>query len=226
MAFDFSTLPKIRTHANLGRLGDVWDAFTISQAAQELVCEQNVLLEQANAMQALYQSALNEGDLPDEVVFALNQSADDYVSLVQQYSGVMNAYYQATGVSPSGSCPPSGIGISGLSGFGRVNGLGQWQLLIPLAVSALTALGRYVIWDKVFQIIGSIASAFKADSDVKKTNAELAVNYYKDVKIAREHGLPDPPAPPNLNSSSSSQTNIIILAGIAVLGLFVFMRGR
>ena len=223
LAFDFSTLPKIPTHAQLGQLG-FWDQFVIDQANQELVCAQVVLLDQANAMQALYQSALSEGTLPDDVVWALSESADDYKSLVQQLSGVMNAYYQATGVSPSGACPPSAIGVSGLSGLGRY-GLGQWQLLIPLAAAALTALGRFFIWDSIIKIVGNIATAFKSDSDVKKTKAELAVEYYKDVKIARSQGLPDPPSPPDLGGSTS-QTNIIILAGIAVLGLFIVMRNR
>lgn len=216
LAFDFSTLPKIPTHAQLGSFGDIWDAFTISQANQELVCEHNLLINQANDLNQVYQDALNSGETPDSVLYALSQSINDYVGLVQDHTGIMNAYYQATGVQPSGDCP---MNLSGL----RSNGLGQWQIALPAIWAFIQNFGRQVVWVYIIKILGDVATSFKSNADAKQTDAKATLECYYAFRDAVSKGLP-PPDCTGLKPSGGISTTTILLGGIGLLAIMMLAK--
>jgi hypothetical protein len=206
MAFDFATLPKIRTHANLGFLGD-----TNQDAVALLEDAHSVVISMATAASDLYNDAVANG-APQEVIDALQSSYNDARQLVTDHVAIMNAFYASTGVS----------GLSGLS-KGRLGSLGQWQALALVLGAALRQIAWGALWTYIASVVGRIADAFKSNTDAAQASLKVSGDYYILWKQCHEQGTECPPPPPNLNKGGDMTTYLLIGAS-ALVAIMLLMK--
>lgn len=214
--FDFSTLPKMRAHAQLGALGEM-----LQDARMELENAHSIIIDFATAANAFYNDAVSEG-APSDVISALQSSYNDARSLVTQHTAIMNAFYAQTGVS---GLWKSGPGLGGLwksgPGLGR---LGQWQLLAPLLGAALRQIVWTAVWVYIASIVGKIADSFKSNTDAAQAKFKTVGEYYVAWKKAKDDGTEPPPAPDDLDSPGGDMTTTLLIVGSVALAFILISK--
>lgn len=218
---DLSTLPKVKTYANLGQSFDcsIWNPLTyptcatwIIQARTELADAHNQILSLANLWQ---QTIADINDWPDSLAKsnALAEAQSNSVSaieLVQEHTQVQNDF--ETKVQPF-----KAIGLAGL-GIIPVAVVPPWLIISAgsLIVSALLAWGI------------TSALALKSNYDSKVAFYNQFVEYYKTCQELSKQGKPCDVTGPSTSSPGgawgSSAVTWTVLIGLGALVLFNVIR--
>lgn len=220
--FDLSTLPKVRTHANLGNLGACtwytpWDCYTptnVQAAKTELEQAHYILIDFTNATRTFYDDAVS-GGATQSVIDGLSASFNDGLQLVRDHTAIMNEFYAKTGVTA----------VAGLV-TGNGTRLGWVTALMTLAPILGAAL-RQIVWVYLASIVGGIADTFVQNSKTAQEKLKTRGEYYIAWRQAKEQGVEPPPAPPNGDNGDwlGSSGAILALIAIAAAGI-IFARGR
>lgn len=223
--FDFSTLPKMRAHAQLGRLGDPsgcsifnpasWPTCStwIIQARTELANMHNALIDLTNAWDAGIndiQSWPDSLEKSDQLAAAQQGRADAY-ALVQQHSGMQGDF-------ESKVQPFVNIGLGGLwKSSGGTAGLGilpfgVWALIATasLGIAALTA----------WQIVN--AQAVKAGYEQNTAFYNMQAQYNQECAQLLVAGQScSSLTKPSGGPASTLPANFMMIAGLVVFGIFL-----
>ncbi len=220
LSYDFSTLPKARSHAYMGSLGACtwytpWDCYTpstIQQAKDELEAAHVGVIDFKRAAVELHQDAV-ANQSSGEIIAMLGgdvQTADD---LLREHTQLMNTFYAETGT-----------GVAGLYGLrGGLGSLGLAPLVLAEMLGvALRWTGFGILLYQLGDVIKEAARAFQ--ENFKRGQAELKVHgeYYIADRKAIEAGLPRPQPPPE--APVIDTTTLIMVAGIAVLAIFLMKK--
>lgn len=225
--YDFSTLPKVITHAQLGRVGDLpcsWDPTTwpdcinvFRNGMKELQDAYTKVLQ----MEVTYQTALQmlnsqpPSEARDEMISLTNQRAMEAAEVRREGIEVANAYEAE--VNKWRMIP----GVDAIF----LNGLPAGRLgLIPVASFPITAgavfytvagVGMFVA---LAYIVGTLANSWRAteNADIAKHNAygKCLEAYTAAVQAGREPPKCDAPGDTDL-------TTIMLIAGSAVLAVML-----
>lgn len=218
MAFDFSTLPKVKTNQYLGKLGACtwytpWDCYTpdtIQQAKAELEDAHVGVIDFANAANAFYQDAQANG-ASGSVIASLGQDVQNAQDLVRQHTQLMNTFYAETGT-----------GVAGLRGMrGGLGSLGNPLVLAEMLGLALRWVGfgilLYQLGDTIKAAANAFQSSFKSNQEKFKRDGEYYIAWAK----AKEQGTQPPPEPND--SGITDWTTIALIGGVIIL---VTMLGK
>lgn len=221
LAYDFSQLPKVVTHAQLGRLGDpegcsIWNPTTygtcstwIIQGRTELANAHNDILALANLWQATIADvqAWPDSEAKSNALAEAQSAAQDALTLVQQHSQVQNEYEAKIQ-------PLANIGLAGLRGLGR-QGLGfaiaPWAIYTGAGL-AIAALGAWGIMSAV-----TLNNSYKAQTAFYNQYSD----YYRTCQELAKQGKPCALVGPSTSGPSSAwgsqATMIALLAGVAFM---------
>lgn len=221
LAFDFSQLPKVRTHTQLGRVGECawyspWDC-TVSeeeQAAQEMVDVHNWLLDFGNIIANLKSEAVANG-APQGIIDGFNDSLNRQVSLIQEHTGVMNEFYSKTGVAGLGrmNARTSALGSLGVA----------WMIPATQLATYLGIIARQLFWVWIVKIVGTAADGFRQHAEAAKTEAVARVDCYKLWRESKEMGT----TPPNCaegGKGSTDWTTVALIGGSVVLAVMLLSK--
>lgn len=226
--FDISQLPKVRTHAQLGRVGACtwytpWDC-TVSeeeQAAQEMVDVHNWLLDFGNIIANLKSEAI-ANNAPQSVIDGFADSLNKQVSLVQEHTAVMNEFYSKTGVSGLGKMNAHTSALGRLAALHQRLGV-AWMVPATQLATYLGILARQLFWVWIVKIVGTAASAFKEHAEAAKTEAVARVDCYKLWRESKEMGT----TPPNCaegGKGTTDWTTIALVGGSVVLAVMLLSK--
>lgn len=223
MAFDFSTLPQVRSYSYMGKLGGglgacswytPWDCSVTErdQAEQELQDAHNWLIDFANIMADLKQDAI-VGGAPQSFVDGFEASLQKQRQLVQQHTAVMNAFYANAG------------GVAGLKGLGRSMGMGKlgWIIAATELATYLGVLARQLVWVWIVKIVGDAAIGFKTQAEAAKQEAITRFECYKLWREAKAAGT----TPPNCSDHEPQDwTTIALIGGSVILAVLLLSKKR
>lgn len=216
MAFDLSTLPKVKAYSYLGKLGactwytplDCYTPDTIQQAKSELEDAHVAVIDFANAATAFYQDAQANG-APGSVLSNLGQDVQNAQEMVRKHTALMNTFYAETGSA----------GVAGLKGM---RGLGNPLLLAEMLGLALRWVGfgilLYQLGDTIKAAANAFQSSFKSNQEKFKRDGE----YYIAWRKAKDEGTAPPPEPND--SGITDWTTIALIGGSVVLAIMLLSK--
>jgi hypothetical protein len=216
MAFDLSTLPKVKAYSYLGKLGACtwytpWDCYTpdtIQQAKAELEDAHNAVIDFANATNAFYQDAQSNG-APGSVLSNLGQDVQNAQDLVRKHTALMNTFYAETGSA----------GVAGLKGL---RGLGNPLLLAEMLGLALRWVGFGVLLYQLGDTIKAAANAFQSQFKTNQEKFKRDGEYYIAWSKAKDAGTAPPPEPDD--SGITDWTTIALIGGSVVLAIMLLSK--
>lgn len=225
LALDYSKLPKVRTHAQLGGLGEppgcsLWNPTSwatcstwITQAQTEIIIAHTAIIDLAYAWQ---QGIADIQTWPDsqEKIEALTRSQagyDDARELLILDTQMMNEW--ETSIQPW-----KNIGLAGISGLGRVGRIGIAPLAVWAAIGVATlAVSALAAWNIASAL--SAKAAYDANAALYNTQAQYNRECGVLLKAGKTcGGLIKPDGTPQTPWGS----NIAMVAGVLVVGLLVF----
>jgi hypothetical protein len=227
--YDFSQLPKVRAHAQLGRLGDpsgcsIFDptsygtcATWIIQARTELADAHNQILDLANGWASAVQEIQfwPDSESKQEALATAQAQLQAATALVQAHTQVQNEFESK--IQPYVNIGLAGLWKSGPS-VGRLGILPAWLILTAssLIVSGLLAWGI------------SSAMALKSNYDAQAAYYNQFTSYYQTCRDLAAQGKPcNLPAPSDQGPGTawgSSSVTWAVLIGLGALVIFNLTR--
>lgn len=211
--YDISKLPKVRTHAQLGRVG--WTSSDVDGAEQELVESHQWLIDFANIIAQLRDEAI-ANNAPQSIVQGFVDSLETQKDLVQQHTAVMNEFYAKTGA-----------GVSGFLGRTRFKGIGlgsAWIVPATQLAEYLGILGRQLYWVYLTYIVGQGVQSLKTNAEAAKTEAVNRTECYKLWREAIDAGRTPPNCTPGAGGSTDWET--VALIGGSLFLVMMLMKRR
>lgn len=222
-ALDFSMLPKVRTHAQLGTIAgegcSLWNPFTYSTCINQI---RNARTEMSHVLYRTHSLALSWSQLVNDIanwpessvksnaLAEANTRLNEAWSLVRSAVAVQNKFEES--VNPYRSIPGfDTIFLSGLKGLAAAP-----IVIAPAAVS----YGWAIIVGGSLLATGLIAwGVTEAYAVVQQANAEEAhynqfVQYYKTCQQLAAEGKPCNVAPPSTTPPKDGSMTAWILAGV------------
>ena len=233
LAFDFSTLPKIPTHAQLGRIGRLGDAPSgcslfdptsygtcstwIIQGRTELANAHNQIIDLANGWQAAVQEISSWPESPNkqDALAQAQSSAQDAYSPVQQHTQVQNEFENAVQ-------PWVNIGLGGMWIDSRtaLKGLGIIPVWLILTATTLI-VSTLVTWGI------TSALALKSNYDAQAAYYNQFTQYYQTCRQLAAQGKPcNLPAPSQQGPGSDWASSTVTWVVLGALGLLVISNLR
>ncbi len=215
MAFDLSTLPKVKAYSYLGKLGACtwytpWDCYTpdsVQQAKAELEDAHVGVIDFKRAAVAFYQDAQANG-APGSVLSNLGQDVQLADELLRKHTELMNKFYAETGT-----------GVAGLKGLGA---LGNPLVLAEMLGLALRWVGFGVLLYQLGDTIKAAANAFQQSFKTNQEKFKRDGDYYLLWKQAKDQGI-EPPPPPD-DSGVTDWTTIALIGGSVVLAVMLLSK--
>jgi hypothetical protein len=244
LAFDFSTLPKIPTHTQLGWLGQeeypcTWNPTTwpncinvFVNARQELQDAYYKIIQMVNSYNVALQRIANSPDSPqkDEMIQLTQQRASEARQLLTEAVGVANAFEAE--VDKWKSIPGfETVFLSGLSGIGRRGSLGQLGQLGQL-IEAVGASVPLTIFYTLAGVVGFVSVAYivgkVANTLMAHENEQIAAhNAWGKCMEAYNNAITAGQAPPSCGNQPGgllgdiSPTTVLIVAMAVVAIMFL-----
>jgi hypothetical protein len=232
LALDYSKLPKVRTHAQLGRIGDVADVCSLNpttwpncinifrDARREFQENYTKILQMENSYQTALQqlNAQPQSDARDDLINRTQQRASEAAEVRRQ--GVAVANELESKLSNWNWIPGfDAIFLSGLKG----SRLGQ---VLPIATPPMAifyVISGLVIVTSLAFIVGSMAHAWRATEEVEVAKHNAWGQCMKAFDSAISLGK----TPPVCGGVPESQdwTTIALIGGSVILA-FLLMSKR
>lgn len=225
LAQDYSMLPKVRTHAQLGGLGEppgcsLWNPLTwdtcstwIINARTELINAHNLIIDLANAWQ---QGIADIQTWPD------SQEKVEAMSLAQAgYEGAREALTLDTQMMNEWEAQIQPWKNIGLAGIPNLRGIGRVGIAPAIAWGLITVTGLAISALAAWNISSALSAKAAYDSNTALYNSQSAYNRECGalLKAGKScYGLIKPDGTPQTPWGS----NIAMVAGVALIGMVAF----